>query len=51
MVGQKKAAPLALHYRKSDGRYCCVVVKHLNGDGFVVTAYFTDTIKAGEMIA
>lgn len=47
----RKDAAVHLHYRKSDGRYCCVVVKHLNGDGFVVTAYFTDTIKAGEVIA
>ena len=47
----RKDAAVHLHYRKSDGRYCCVVVKHLNGDGFVVTAYLTDTIKAGEVIA
>lgn len=46
----RKDAAVHLHYRKSNGRYCCVVVKHLNGDGFVVTVYLTDTIKAGEAI-
>ena len=46
----RKDAAVHLHYRKSHGRFCWVVVKHLNGDGFVVTAYLTDTIKAGEVI-
>ena len=46
----RKDPAVHLHYRKSDGRYCCVVVKHLNGNGFVITAYLTDTIKAGEVV-
>jgi hypothetical protein len=46
----RKDAAVHLHYRKTNDHYCCVVVKHLNGDGFVVTAYLTDTIKAGEVI-
>jgi len=47
----RKDAAVHLHYRKDDGHYCCVVVKHLNGDGFVVTTYLTDKIKAGEVVA
>jgi hypothetical protein len=47
----RKDATVHLHYCKSDGHYCCVVVKHLNGDGFVVTTYLTDKIKAGEVVA
>lgn len=47
----KKDVTVHLHYRRSDSHYCCVVVKHLNGDGFVVTAYLTDKIKAGEVVA
>jgi len=47
----RKDVAVHLHYRKNNGRYCCVVAKHLNGDGFVVMAYLTDTIKAGEVIA
>ncbi len=46
----RKDTAVHLHYRKINGHYCCVVVKHLNGDGFVVTACLTDTIKAGEVI-
>lgn len=31
----RKDATVHLHYRRTDGYYCCVVVKHLNGDGFI----------------
>ncbi len=44
----RKDATVHLYYRKSNGAYCCVVAKHLNGDGFVVTAYMTEKIKIGE---
>ncbi|MEW6419680.1 MAG: DUF4258 domain-containing protein [Nitrospirota bacterium] len=30
--------------------YICVVVRHLNGDGFIITAYITDKIKEGESV-
>lgn len=46
----KKEAAIHLYYRKSNGYYCCVVAKHLNGDGFVVTTYMTDRIRIGERI-
>ena len=46
----RKDATVHLHYRKTNGHYCCVVVKHLNGDGFVVTTYLTGKVKAGEVI-
>jgi len=32
------------------GKWLCVVVKYLPDDGFVVTAYLTDQLKAGETI-
>ena len=32
------------------GRWICVVTKRLNGDGFLVTSYPTDSIKEGEHI-
>ena len=44
----RKDQSVFLQYAKADGRYGCVVVKHLNGDGFVVTAYLTDRIKIGD---
>jgi hypothetical protein len=30
------------------GKWLCVVVKYVENDAFVVTAYLTDTPKAGE---
>jgi hypothetical protein len=35
---------------KRDGRWVCAVAKRLDGDGFLITAYPTDTIKEGEHI-
>ena len=32
------------------GRWVCAVSKKLNGEGFLITAYPTDVIKAGEKI-
>ena len=31
-------------------KYLCVVVKLLVGDLFIITAYFTDTVKKGEVL-
>ena len=39
-----------LYYRKSDSLYTCAVVKHLNGEGFLITTYVTDVVKIGEVI-
>ena len=30
--------------------WLCIVVKHLPNDAFVITAYLTDTVKAGEIV-
>ncbi len=30
-------------------KYLCVVVKVLIGDIFIITSYFTDTVKRGEI--
>ncbi len=32
------------------GRWVCAVAKRLDGDGFLITAYPTDTVKEGEHI-
>jgi len=32
------------------GRWVCAVSKKTNGEGFLITAYPTDAIKAGEKI-
>ena len=44
-----------LYYRfyigtKVGNKYLCVVVKTVNKDAFVLTAYLTDSIKKGEII-
>ncbi|MBI4687581.1 MAG: DUF4258 domain-containing protein [Nitrospirae bacterium] len=39
-----------LYYSSYIKYYICVVVRHLNGDGFIITAYITDKIKEGESI-
>ena len=44
----KKDASVHLYYRKSGKDYCCVVAKHLNGDGVVITTYMTNRIKIGD---
>lgn len=40
-----------LFYRMENvKRWLCAVVKRLNGDGFLITAYPTDSIKEGERL-
>lgn len=36
-----------LYYKPSPPYFICVVAKHLNGEGYIVTAYRTDRIKRG----
>ena len=31
-------------------KYLCVVLKALSDDNFIITSYFTDTVKKGEVI-
>jgi len=31
-------------------KYLCVVVKYAKGDVFIITAYFTDKVKRGEVL-
>ena len=31
-------------------KYLCVVVKYMEGDVFIITAYFTDKVKRGEAL-
>jgi len=39
-----------MYYKWMAAHFLCVVVKHLNGDGYIVTAYLTDKIKEGELV-
>lgn len=39
-----------LYYHPYEKYFICVVVRHLNGEGFIITAYITDKIKEGEIV-
>ena len=39
-----------LYYSKYKSKFLCVVIRHLNGNGFVITAYITSKIKKGEIL-
>ena len=47
----KTDSQVYLFYR-DDGakRWVCAVAKHLNGEGFLITAYRTSSIKEGELL-
>ena len=50
-IRRSRADRSVLLYYSSVGDYhVCVVVKVLNGDGFIITAYKTVNIKEGEKI-
>jgi len=47
----KADSQVYLFYRtQHKGRWVCAVSKRLNGEGYLITAYPTDAIKAGEKI-
>jgi hypothetical protein len=46
----KRDRTVYLFYRSQPPYHLCVVVKRLNGTGFVVTCYLTDSIKEGGQI-
>lgn len=46
----KKDLTVHLYYGFDPPYYVCVVARHLNGAGFIVTAYRTDKIKEGERV-
>lgn len=46
----KSDSDVFLYYKKQNEYYICVVVKHLNGEGFIITAYKTNIIKEGKSI-
>ena len=55
IVRSRTDLDVELFYRHYDvtpvnEKYLCVVVKVLTGSVFIITAYFTDTIKRGEVL-
>lgn len=39
-----------LYYRKHGKNYLCVVARHQNGKGYIITVYMTNKIKEGKII-
>lgn len=39
-----------LFYKAYKKNYICVVVRHLNGKGFIITVYITNKMKEGKQI-
>ena len=39
-----------LYYKKYHKNYLCVVARHENGNGFIITVYITNKIKEGKQI-
>ncbi len=39
-----------LYYKKFYKNYLCVVARHQNGRGFIITVYITNKIKEGKLI-
>jgi len=55
VVRSKSDEEARLYYRHYEGlsignKYLCIVVKFKDKDAFVITTYFTDSIKKGEVI-
>jgi len=46
----KTDAMVYLYYKPDLPYLTCVVTRHLNGEGFIITAYRTDRIKVGECV-
>ena len=46
----RKDPQVLLFYREAKPRWLCAVVRRSDGAGFLITAYPTDAVKAGERI-
>ncbi len=46
----KKDTSVYLYYKRLPKYFVCVLVKHLNSEGFIITAYLADKIKKGDIV-
>lgn len=46
----QKDKKVFLFYKSYRSYWLCVVVKQLDGESFIITAYLTDKIKEGEVV-
>lgn len=45
-----RSESVLLYYRKENDYFTCVVVRVLDGEGFIITTYLTDRVKEGKSI-
>jgi len=50
VVREKIDPSVYLYYRRFDEYFICVVAKHLNEDGYIITSYKIDNVKRGEVV-
>ncbi len=46
----KKDHRIYLYYRRYGDKFICVVAKHLNEEGFIVTVYMARSFGGGELV-
>ena len=46
----KKDSSVFLYYKKHENIFICVLIRHLNEEGFIITAYIADKMKRGDVI-
>ncbi len=46
----KKDALVFLYYKKYGDLFVCALVRHLNNEGYIITAYVADKMKKGDVI-
>jgi len=46
----RKDPAVHLYYRRYDKYFVCVLAKHLNGEGFIITAYLSNNVKKGDIV-
>jgi len=46
----KRDASVYLYYKKYPQWFICVLVRYLNGDGYIITAYVADKVKKGDVV-
>ena len=46
----RKDRSVYVYYKRFKKDFISVVCKHLNGEGYIITAYITDRIKIGEVV-
>ncbi|MDP1743172.1 MAG: hypothetical protein Q8L51_00110 [Candidatus Amesbacteria bacterium] len=50
VISTLEKSVVQFYHQMDDSRYVCVVVRHLNGDGFVITSYITRQPKRNNKI-